>query len=96
MVQFKSCFTTCHEGAWGERKYSSYSFSTFALDGVSGPRHPPAMLYPRGKDPGTHCRGDWVGPRASLDTEVRGENLSPLLAIEPLSPGRPAHSQTLY
>jgi hypothetical protein len=24
---------TCHKGAWGERRYSSYSFSTSALDG---------------------------------------------------------------
>jgi hypothetical protein len=27
------CPTTRHEGAWGERRYSSYSFSTSALDG---------------------------------------------------------------
>jgi hypothetical protein len=40
---------------------------------VSGRRHAPAALYPRGKDPGTHCTGGWVGPRASLDTEVRGK-----------------------
>jgi hypothetical protein len=25
--------TTRHEGAWGERRYSSYSFLTSALDG---------------------------------------------------------------
>jgi hypothetical protein len=35
----------------GERKYSSYSFTTWALDGVSGERHAPAALYPRGRDP---------------------------------------------
>jgi hypothetical protein len=33
-----------------------------------------------------------VGPRARLDTEARGKILSPLPAIEPLSPGRPAYS----
>jgi hypothetical protein len=27
-----SCPTTRHEGAWGERRFSSYSFSTSALD----------------------------------------------------------------
>jgi hypothetical protein len=32
-------------------KYSSYSLSISALDGVSGQRHAPAALYPRGKDP---------------------------------------------
>jgi hypothetical protein len=33
--------------------------------GVSGQRHAPAALYPRG----------WVGPRAGLDTEARGKVL---------------------
>jgi hypothetical protein len=28
--------------------------------GVSGQHHAPAALYPRGKDPGTHCTGGWV------------------------------------
>jgi len=37
-------------GAGGE-EVSSYSFLTSALDGVSGQRHAPAALYPRGKDP---------------------------------------------
>jgi hypothetical protein len=32
-VSFLSCLTTRYEGAWGERRYSSYSFSTLALDG---------------------------------------------------------------
>jgi hypothetical protein len=60
-----------------EMMYSSYSFKTSALDGVSGRRHAPAALYPRGKDPGTHCTGGWVGPRAGLDTETRGKILPP-------------------
>jgi hypothetical protein len=29
----KSCPATCHEGTWGERRYSSYSYLTSALDG---------------------------------------------------------------
>jgi hypothetical protein len=58
--------------------YSSYSFSTWALDGVSGQRHAPAALYPRGNDPpGTHCTGGWVGIRAGLDKEDRGKILCP-------------------
>jgi hypothetical protein len=43
--------------------------------GVSGQCHAPAALYPQGKDPGTHCTGGWVGPRAGLDTEARGKIL---------------------
>jgi hypothetical protein len=64
--------------------------------GVSGQRHAPAALYPRGKDPGTHCTRGWVGPRAGLDTEAKGKTLSPLPGFESRSPGRPARSQTLY
>jgi hypothetical protein len=62
------CPATRHEGAWGERRYSSYSFSTSALDGVSGQRHAPAALYLRGKDPWI---GGWEGPRNGLDAEAR-------------------------
>jgi hypothetical protein len=40
--------------------------------GVSGQRHAPAALYPRGKDPVIHCTEDWVCPRAGLDSEARG------------------------
>jgi hypothetical protein len=63
--------------------------------GVSGQRHAPAALYPQERTPGTHCTGGWVGPRAGLDTDVKGKILSPLAGIEPRSRGRPARSQTL-
>jgi hypothetical protein len=39
--------------------------------GVSGQRHAPTARYPRGKEPGTHCTGGWLGPRAGLDAEAR-------------------------
>jgi hypothetical protein len=39
-----------HAGAKGRGRTSSYSFLTSALDGVSGQRHVPTMLYP-GKGP---------------------------------------------
>jgi hypothetical protein len=76
-VLFFLCPTTCHAGAWGEKRYSSCSFSNLALDGgewsVSSPGH---ALAP-GKGPhGTLCKGGWVGSRAGLDTEVRGKILS--------------------
>jgi hypothetical protein len=35
----------------GERRYSSYSFTTLALDGVSCQRHAPAALLPPGIGP---------------------------------------------
>jgi hypothetical protein len=66
-------------------RYSSYSFTTSALDGQ---RHaPPRFILGKGP-PGTHWTGGWQGPRAGLDTEVRGEN--------PLSLGSPVRCQTLY
>jgi hypothetical protein len=57
---------------------------------------PQPCFSPGERTPGTHSTGDWVGPKAGLDTEARGKIFSPLLGIEPRSPGRPAHSQTLY
>jgi hypothetical protein len=44
----------------------------------------------------THWTGGWVGPRAGLNTEVRGTILLPLPGIEPRLFGRPLRSQTLY
>jgi hypothetical protein len=52
---------------------------------VSGQHHAPAALYPRGKDPGTHCTGGWVGPRAGLDTEDTGKILCPRRGSNPLT-----------
>jgi hypothetical protein len=46
----KSCPSMCPEGSWGERRYSFYSFLTFALDGASNQHHTQAVL---GKD--SHC-----------------------------------------
>jgi hypothetical protein len=80
--------------ALGERRYSSYSFTTSALDGGEWSASLPGRALPPVKGPpGTHCTGGWVGPRAGLDTEARGKN--PLLpaGIEPRSPGCPARSQ---
>jgi hypothetical protein len=58
----------------GDRKYSSYSFLTSALEGgewsASRPRFTPGE-----RAPGTHCTGGWVGPTAGLDAEVRGKIL---------------------
>jgi hypothetical protein len=53
-----SCY--CHASNKGERRYSSYSFLTSALDGVSGQRHALAMLYSQGKDPWPPLDMDWI------------------------------------
>jgi hypothetical protein len=54
--------------------------------GVSGQRHAPAALYPRGKDPRYPLYRRWVGPRAGLDTEDRGKILCPLRGSNPDRP----------
>jgi hypothetical protein len=36
--------------------------------------------------PGTHCTGGWVGPRAGLDTDVRGKILCPRRGSKPDRP----------
>jgi hypothetical protein len=95
---FTSCKMQSHNTrieAQGERRYSSYSFWTSAVDGVSCQRHASAALYPQGKTPGTHWIGGWVGLRVGLDTGARGKVLLPLPGVEPrlLSPVR---SHTLH
>jgi hypothetical protein len=41
--------------------------------GVSGQRHAPRPRFSPGERAlGTHWTGDWVGPRAGLDTEAGG------------------------
>jgi hypothetical protein len=62
--------------ALGEGKYGSYSFTTSALDGVSGQHHSPAALYPVEMAHGTHCTGGWVGPRRGLDRGYRKNYLA--------------------
>jgi len=41
-----------------ERRYSSYSFSTSALEGGKWSASRPGRALP----PGTHCTVGWVGP----------------------------------
>jgi hypothetical protein len=79
----------------GEGRCSSYSFSTSALDESEWSALRPGCTLAPGKDPGTHCTGGWVGPRAGLDTEATGKILSSLPGIKSRSSGCPARSQTL-
>jgi hypothetical protein len=49
VVKKLSCYH--HAGAKGEMRFSSYSFLTTTLDGMSGQHHVPAALYPRKRTP---------------------------------------------
>jgi hypothetical protein len=80
----------------GVRRYSSYSFLTSALDGVSSQRHTPAALCPGEGTPGTHCTGGWVSLRTGLDTQVRGKILCPCWGSNPDRPIFQSIVKTLY
>jgi hypothetical protein len=54
--------------------------------GVSGQRHARAKLCPEEITLDTHYTGGWVGPRADLDTEVRGKILCPCRGSNPDRP----------
>jgi hypothetical protein len=61
--------------------------------GVSGQRHAPAALYPRGKDRRYPLDRRLGGPQSRSDAEARRKNLCPCRRS---NPDRPARSQTLY
>jgi hypothetical protein len=71
----------------GERRYSSYSFSTSALDGGEWSASRPGHAFTPGeRTPGTHWTGGWVGPRVGLDTEATGKILCPRRESNPDRP----------
>jgi hypothetical protein len=55
----------------------------------------PRPLYPRGKNPGTHWIGGWVGPRVGLDDMQKRKFLT-VTGLELQLLGRPSGSQSLY
>jgi hypothetical protein len=65
-------------GSAEERRYSSYSFTTSALDGSEWSASRPGRALPPGKGLQVPIgqRG-WVGPRAGLDTGFKGNILLP-------------------
>jgi hypothetical protein len=88
------CPVARHGGALSERRYSSYSLLTSALEGDEWSASRTGRVLPPGKEPlGTHFIGGWVGPRAGLDAEVRRKILCLRRESNPV---RPVRSQTLY
>jgi hypothetical protein len=60
---------------------------------VSGQRHGPAALYPRGKDHRYQWRGGWMSTRAGLGAQARRKIL---FYYRGSNPGRPVRTQTLH
>jgi hypothetical protein len=85
-----------HGGALGERRYSSHSLLTSALDGGEWSASRPGRALPRGKDPRYPLDRRLDGPQSRSGHRGYRKNPLPLPGIEPQSPGRPVRSQTLY
>jgi hypothetical protein len=74
----KLCPATRHGDAWGERRYSSYSFSTSVLDGGEWSASRPGRAFtPRERTTGTHCTGGWVGPEQIWTQRIEEKSLAP-------------------
>jgi len=66
-------------------------FLAFVLEEVFDQLHAPAVL-PRGKNPGAHCVGGWVGPRDGFERSGEEEKILYLPAAEPRSSSpQPSH-----
>jgi hypothetical protein len=82
------------EAHGGERRYSSYSYLTSALDGGKwSASRPGRALTPTERTPGTHWIGGWVGLRTSLDAGARRKILCPRRGS---NLDHPARSQIMY
>jgi hypothetical protein len=73
---------------WGSGGIA-HTFLIVALDGSEWSASCPGCFTPRERAPGTHWIGGWVGPRASLNTVVMRNILSP---TRTQTPDHPAHS----
>jgi hypothetical protein len=85
------------EALGGERRYSSYSFTTSALDGGEWSASCPGRALPPGKEPPVPIvqEAGWASEPVWTQ-RLEGKNPLPLPGIEPRSPSGPARSQTLY
>jgi hypothetical protein len=74
------------EGVLGEWRYNSTHSLTSALDRGEWSTSRPGRFTPRERTPCTHWIGDWVGPRAVLDTGVKRKISSPRWESNPRTP----------
>jgi hypothetical protein len=81
----KSCPATRYEGAWGESRYSSYSFLTSALHGGEWSVSRPDRALPPGKVPRYPLYRRLGGPQSRSGRRDHKKNPLPLSGIEPRS-----------
>jgi hypothetical protein len=88
------CPPTCHGGAWGERRYSSYSYLSLALDGGEWSASRPGRALPPGKEPPVPIGQEAGWAPVPVWTQRLGEKSSASVGDRNL--GHPARSQSLY
>jgi hypothetical protein len=88
--------TTRHEGAWEREEISSYCFSISALDVVGWSASCPDRDLPPEKEPPAPFGQVAVWAPELVWTQRLEEKFFDSAGIEPRSPGRPVHNQTLY
>jgi hypothetical protein len=93
---FKEAKQSRHDGPWGERKYSTYSFLTSALDGGEWSASRRSRALPPGKWPPVPIVHEAGWAPEPVWTQRLEEKSFPLSGIEPRSPSRLVRSQTLY
>jgi hypothetical protein len=71
----------------------THSWPRHWMEGLVVSIMPQPRFTPRKRTPGTHWKGGWVGPRASLDAGARRKILC---TCRGSNPDHPARSQTLY
>jgi hypothetical protein len=80
----------------GGEEYSSYSFTTSALDGGELSASLPGRALPPGKGPPVPIVQEAVWASEPVWTQRLEEKSFVSAGVEPRSPGRPARSQTLH
>jgi hypothetical protein len=85
-----------HAGAKDNRRYSSYSFLTLALDGDQMSASRPGRALPLEKDPQYPLDRRLGRPQSWFGHRDYRESPFPLPGIEPWLPDHPVFSQTLY
>jgi hypothetical protein len=86
-IKLSLCLTKHHAmKAYWEWRYNSTHSLTSALGGGGWSASRPGRLTLRGRDPGTHWTGGWVGPRTVLDAVGKRKIPSPRRKSNPRTP----------
>jgi hypothetical protein len=69
-------YSSCHEDVWGSGGIA-HIFMTTELDGGEWSVSHTGRFIPGGKNSGIHCIGDWMDPRAGLNSAENRRTFCP-------------------